>query len=74
MRNVRSGVGVAEDVSVLEVLGVGAHLEVFFEGFLAVDGGEGGLVDGGVCGCFVCHDCFVFVFFCDGGWRVRLML
>ena len=54
-KNVRSGVGVTEDVSVLEILGVGAHLQVFFEGFLAVDGGEGGRVDGGV-GVFVCHD------------------
>lgn len=51
---VRCGVCVAQNVPVLEILGVGTHLQVFFEGFLALDGGEGGLVDGGS-GVFVCH-------------------
>lgn len=54
---IRGCVGVVEDVAVFEVLGVGAHLEVLFEGFLALDGGEGRLVNGdlgtchGVCLC-----------------------
>lgn len=53
---VRSGVCVAQDVAVLEVLGVGAHLQVLFEGFVLVDGGEGRLVDeGGGVGVWVCH-------------------
>lgn len=52
---VRSGVCVAQDVAVLEILGVGTHLQVLFEGFLPVDWGEGRLVyDGGVGG-WVCH-------------------
>ena len=54
----RGGVGVEEDVSVLQVLWVGAGLEVFLEGVAAFEGGDGGGVDfgglGGVghgCGC-----------------------
>ena len=44
--SVRGGVGVTQDVSVFEILGVGTHLKVLFEGFLALDGGEGRRVDG----------------------------
>lgn len=57
----RRGICITQDVPVLEILGVGTHLQVFFEGFLALDGGEGRLVDGGGGG-FVCH---VY------GWRSR---
>ena len=54
-KNVRSGVGVTEDVSVLETLGGGAQLPGCSAGGLAGAGGAGGLGDGGV-GVFVCHD------------------
>lgn len=60
---IRGCVGVVEDVAVFEVLGVGAHLEVLFEGFLALDGGEGRLVNGdlgtchGVCLCLCQRVC-----------------
>ena len=40
--SLRGGVGVEEDVAVFEVFGVGAHLEVFLEGVLALDRGDGG--------------------------------
>ena len=50
----RGCVALREDVSVLEILGIGAHLEVFFEGFFALDGGDGGVFDVGVC-FFCCH-------------------
>ena len=57
---VRSGVCVAQDVAVLEILGVGTHLQVLFEGFLSVEWGEGRLVDegGGGVGVWVCHGFF----------------
>lgn len=45
----RGCIGLRENVSVLEILSVGAHLEVFFEGFFALDGGDGGVFDVGVC-------------------------
>ena len=52
---VRGGVGVAQDVSVLEVLDVGTLLEVLFEGFLPLEGGERRRVDGGGGRGFGCH-------------------
>lgn len=54
-RVLRCCICVAQDVPVLEILGVGTHLEVLFEGFLTLDGGEGRLVDGGGGGVFVGH-------------------
>ena len=57
---VRCGVCVTQDVSVFEILDVGTRLEVLFEGFLALDGREGGGVDGGWGG----H--------CLWGWSVRV--
>ena len=50
----RCGVCVTQNVPVLEILGVWTHLQVFFERFLTLDGGEGRLVHGGG-GVFVCH-------------------
>ena len=50
----RRGVCVTQDVAVFEILGVGTHLQVLFEGFLTLDGGEGRLVDLGGC-VFVGH-------------------
>lgn len=41
----RSSMGVKEDVSVLQVLGVRAQLEVFLEGVAALNGRDGTLVD-----------------------------
>lgn len=51
---IRCGVCVTQDVPILEILDVGTHLEVFFEGFLTLDGGEGRLVDRGG-GVFIRH-------------------
>ena len=53
----RGCIGLRENVSVLEILSVGAHLQVFLEGFFALDGGDGGVFDVGVC--FLC---------CHVGW------
>lgn len=52
--DVRCGVGIMQDIPVLEVLGFWAHLEMFLEGLVAVDGQEVGLVDAGGRG-LVCH-------------------
>lgn len=54
MQCLRCGVCVTQNVPVLEILGVWTHLQVFFERFLTLDGGEGRLVHGGG-GVFVCH-------------------
>ena len=48
----RGCIGLRENVSVLEILSVGAHLEVLLEGFFALDGRDGGVFDVGVC--FLC--------------------
>lgn len=50
--SLRGCVCLREDVSVFEILGIGAHLEVFLEGFFALDGGDGGVFDVRVC--FLC--------------------
>lgn len=69
--NVRSGVCVAQDVAVLEILGVGTHLQVLFEGFLPFDWGEGRLVHEGGVGVWVGHGFWWMVELCVfdwGGW------
>ena len=53
----RGCIGLRENVSVLEILSVGAHLEVFLEGFFTLDRRDGGVFDVGVC--FLC---------CHVGW------
>ena len=52
--DLRGCTGVVKDVAVFEVLGVGACLEVLFEGLLTLEGGEGRLVDESL-GCFARH-------------------
>ena len=49
----RGSIGLRENVSVLEILSVGAHLEMLLEGFFALDGRDGGVFDVGVC--FLCR-------------------
>lgn len=44
-RRLRSSSGVKKDVSVLQVLGLRAQLEMFLEGVAALDGRDGTLVD-----------------------------
>lgn len=62
---VRSSICVEQDVSVFQLLRVGALLEVFLEGVLAdvgggADGGYGRFVDDGCAALiFGCHDCFI---------------
>ena len=53
--NVRSGVGVEQDVSILQVLRVRPGLQVLLERVAALDGRDGGFVDGGCGLCVVGH-------------------
>lgn len=45
---IRCSIGIMQDIPVLQVLGLGAHLQVFLERFLTLDWGEWRLVDIGV--------------------------
>ena len=52
----RGCIGLGENVSVLEVLSIGAHLEVFLEGFFTLDGRDGRVFDVGIgVGVLRCH-------------------
>lgn len=59
----RSSIDVKENVSVLELLGIGPRLEVLLEGVLAdmvgSDGGDGGGVDERIFGSLGGHVCYV---------------
>jgi hypothetical protein len=58
-RHLRRSIGIEEDVSVLEFLGIRAMLKVLLKRVLAnmsrPDWTDGGLVDNLVSGCLVCH-------------------
>lgn len=64
-RDVRRYVCVQQDVSLLQVLGVGAVQEMLLQGVAPLDGrdGEGGFVDGGGDHGVLC---FILILFC---WR-----